>query len=116
MTFSNTSCSIFRKRDILHAILISRIDDPTSDRYSSAQKLRLYLRKEWYWGNILKQCMRLRGKMIDELPDGFESWFNNQRKDHLDQAFSELWGRLNTKESDEKIPELLESSKRVLYR
>ncbi len=54
--------------------------------------------------------------MIDELPDGFESWFNNQRKDHLDQAFSELWGRLNTKESDEKIPELLESSKRVLYR
>lgn len=116
MSFVNICVDLNRKRDILLAIMTSRMDDHNCERYSSAQKLRLYLRKEWYWGNILKQCIKIRGKMIDELPDGFESWFVNQRRDHLDHAFSEVWGRLNTKESDEKIPELRESSLRVMYR
>ena len=105
-----------RKRDILHSILTCRLDDPTCERYLSAQKLRMYLRKEWYWGNILKQCLKMKGKLVEELPEGFDMWFSNQSKEHLDNAFSELWGRMNTKESDEKIRELLESSKRFFYR
>ena len=114
--FTFTLCLNSRKRDILHSMLKCRLDDPTCERYLSAQKLRLYLRKEWYWENILKQCIRMKGKLVEELPEGFETWFPNQRRDHLDNAFSELWSRMNTKESDEKIPELLESSKRVFYR
>ena len=109
-------CLYFRKRDILHSMLTCRLDDPTSERYSSALKLRLYLEKEWYWENILKQCLRIKGKLIEELLEGFETWFSNQRRDHLDFAFSDLWSRMNTKDPDDKIPELLESSKRVLYR
>ena len=105
-------CLYFRKRDILHSMLTCRLDE----RYLSALKLRLYLKKEWYWENILKQCLRIKGKLIEELPEGFETWFSNQRRDHLDFAFSDLWSRMNTKDPDEKIPELLESSKRVLYR
>ena len=105
-----------RKRDILHAILNCRMDHPSSERYISALKFRLYLRKEWYWGNLLKQCLKIKGKLTFELPDGFETWFSHKRDDHLDKAFHELWNRFNTKESDDKIPELLESSKRVLYR
>ena len=58
----------------------------------------------------------MKGKLVEDLPEGFDMWFSNQRKDHLDNAFSELWGRMNTKELDEKIPELLESSKRFFYR
>ena len=58
------------------------MDHPSSDRYISALKFRLYLRKEWYWGNLL-----IKGKLIFELPDGFEKWFSHKRDDHLDKAF-----------------------------
>lgn len=100
----------------MHSILTCRLDNPTCERYISAQKFRIYIRKEWYWGHLLKQCLRIKEQILEELPDGFESWFSNQRKEHIDNAFSELWGRMNTKESDDKIPELAESSKRVFYR
>ena len=100
-----------RKRDILHSILTCHLDDPTCEQYLSAQKLRMYLRKEWYWGNILKQCLKIKGKLLDELPKGFDMWFSNQRRVHLDYVFFELWGRMDTKDSDERILELFESSK-----
>ena len=60
--------------------------------------------------------MIIKGKLVEELPDGFDTWFDHQRKKHVDEAFCDLWGRINTKDSDEKAPDLLYSTKRVLYR
>ena len=97
-------------------MLRCRLDDPACERYLSAQKFRLYLKKEWYWEHIFKQCLKIKGKLIEELPEGFETWFDAQRKVHLDETFCDIWGRMNTKESDDKIPDLLTTSKRVFYR
>lgn len=93
-----------------------RLDDPSCERYLSAQKLRLYLKKEWYWEHIFKQCLKIKGKLVIELPEGFDAWFAAQRQAHLDEAFCDIWGRMNTKESDDKIPDLLYTTKRVFFR
>ena len=39
-----------------------------------------------------------------------------QRKKYIDDAFCDLKGQINTKDSDEKAPDLFPSTKRVLYR
>lgn len=54
--------------------------------------------------------------MIEDMPEGFEARFQHQLKEHIDNAFVDQWAKINTKESDDKTLELMESSKRVLFR
>ena len=79
-----------KKRYILYAMLKCCLDDASSKRYLSAQKFCLYLKKEWYWEHIFKQCMITKGKLVEDLLDGFDTWFDLQRKKHINETFCDL--------------------------
>lgn len=98
---------------------LSKNRDADASHFLDYKSFRAYMRKEAYWTQLNSEAWLLIKKMEVEgpaLPSTFEAYFKNQRRLHVLQAFVAILGDIKSVNDADKMPELLATTKRLVYR
>lgn len=108
-----------RRKELLHFLILTKLKDPNGTHFADYKKMRFYMKCEAYWHAMFEEVSILIAKLEVEgpqLPKTFEAFYKASRRIHVAQAYSHILGAMKSASDSVILPEILESSKRLLFR
>ena len=108
-----------RQKELLHFMILTKLKDQNSTHFSDYKKMRFYMKQEAYWHAMFEEVSILIAKFEVEgpqLPLTFEAFYKASRRVHVAHAYSNILGTMKSASDSVTLPEIVESSKRLLFR
>lgn len=98
---------------------LTKVKDPKASVFADYKKMRFYMKQEAYWHGMSMEASILIEKFEVEgtsMPKTFEVFFKTFRKIHVIHAYSHLLGPMKSASDTGNLPDVIFSSKRLVYR
>lgn len=114
-----TDVLVCRKKEVLALLAGSKQQRDAVGMSSNNKDFRRYMAKETYWWQMTEMAKEIVVRLSfdgSRLPDGDEVYFRTQRQLHFLHAFPNLQRDMRNSIKAEKQPEIVLSTKRLVYR
>ena len=98
---------------------LTKVKDPKASYFADYKKMRFYMKQEAYWHGMSMEASILIEKFEVEgpsMPKKFDEFFKASRKLHVIHAYSHLLGSMKSASDTVNLPDVIYSSKRLVYR
>ncbi|MCO5590400.1 hypothetical protein L7F22_044370 [Adiantum nelumboides] len=109
-----------RKKILLHLMSLTKSKDPQYPHFGDYKLFRGYMKKEIYWAHLNGEATLLIERLQVEGPQlpnsSTKEFYKMSMKNHIVQAFPHLIDAVRSSDTSEKMPNLMFSTKWVIYR